>query len=72
MPHLASRDRLSFSSLPEVLDLPDLISVQRDSFARFVNDGIGEVLADISPIEDFSGNLRLELVNHVFDPPKHS
>ncbi|CAB4720893.1 unannotated protein [freshwater metagenome] len=72
MPHLASRDRLSFSSLPEVLDLPDLISVQRDSFARFVNDGIGEVLADISPIEDFSGNLRLELVNHVFDPPKHT
>ncbi len=72
MPRLASRDRLSFSSLPEVLDLPDLISVQRDSFARFVNEGIGEVLSDISPIEDFSGNLRLELVDHTFDPPKHS
>jgi len=72
LPRLASRDRLSFSSLPEVLDLPDLISVQRDSFARFVNEGIGEVLSDISPIEDFSGNLRLELVDHTFDPPKHS
>jgi DNA-directed RNA polymerase subunit beta len=72
VPRLASRERLSFSKLPEVLELPDLIAVQRLSFNRFIDEGIGEVLADISPIEDFTGTLKLELADHVFDPPKHS
>ena len=72
MPRLASRERLSFSNLPEVLELPDLIAVQRLSFNHFVEEGIAEVLADISPIEDFTGTLKLELADHVFDPPKHT
>ena len=72
MPRLASRERLSFSNLPEVLPLPDLIAVQRDSFQWFIDEGIAEVLSDISPIEDFTGTLKLELSDHVFDPPKHS
>ena len=72
MPRLASRDRLSFSKLPQVLELPDLIAVQRQSFQWFIEEGIAEVLADISPIEDFTGTLKLELADHVFDPPKHS
>jgi DNA-directed RNA polymerase subunit beta len=72
LPRLASRDRLSFSRLPQVLELPDLIAVQRQSFQWFVEEGIAEVLADISPIEDFTGTLKLELADHVFDPPKHS
>ncbi|MEI8001594.1 MAG: DNA-directed RNA polymerase subunit beta [Actinomycetes bacterium] len=72
MPRLASRERLSFSSLPEVLELPDLIAIQRDSFQWFIDEGIAEVLSDISPIEDFTGTLKLELSDHVFDPPKHS
>jgi DNA-directed RNA polymerase subunit beta len=72
VPRLASRERLSFSNLPEVLALPDLIAVQRDSFQWFVDEGIAEVLNDISPIEDFTGTLKLELSDHVFDPPKHS
>lgn len=72
MPRSASRERLSFSRLPEVLELPDLIAVQRESFQHFVEEGIAEVLADISPIEDFTGTLKLELADHVFDPPKHS
>jgi DNA-directed RNA polymerase subunit beta len=72
VPRLASRERLSFSNLPEVLALPDLISVQRDSFQWFIDEGIAEVLSDISPIEDFTGTLKLELSDHVFDPPKHS
>jgi len=63
---------LSFGKLREVLELPDLIAVQRDSFAWFLDQGVGEVLRDISPIEDFTGQLRLELSDHVFDPPKHS
>jgi DNA-directed RNA polymerase subunit beta len=69
---LASRERLSFSKLREVKDLPNLIEVQTDSFNWFLEDGVAEVLRDISPIEDFTGQLKLELADHVFDPPKHS
>src|SRR5439155_25484988 len=69
---LASRERLSFAKLREVLQLPDLIAVQRESFQWFLDEGVAEVLRDISPIEDFTGQLKLELADHVFDPPKHS
>ena len=69
---LASRERLSFSKLREVKDLPNLIEVQTDSFHWFLEEGVAEVLRDISPIEDFTGQLKLELTDHVFDPPKHS
>jgi DNA-directed RNA polymerase subunit beta len=69
---LASRERLSFSKLREVKDLPNLIEVQTDSFRWFLEQGVAEVLRDISPIEDFTGQLKLELTDHVFDPPKHS
>ena len=57
MPSLASRERLSFSKLREVLELPDLIAVQRLSFEWFLEEGVKEVLEDISPIEDFTGQL---------------
>src|SRR5271154_6488620 len=69
---LASRERLSFSKLREVKELPNLIEVQTDSFRWFLEEGVAEVLRDISPIEDFTGQLKLELTDHVFDPPKHS
>ena len=72
MASLASRERLSFSKLREVLELPDLIAVQRQSFEWFLEEGVAEVLADISPIEDFTGQLKLELSDHIFDPPKYS
>ena len=72
MTRLASRERFSFGQLREVLALPDLIAVQRESFQWFVDQGVAEVLRDISPIEDFTGQLKLELSDHVFDPPKHS
>ncbi|HEV2310123.1 MAG TPA: hypothetical protein VGU73_06335, partial [Acidimicrobiia bacterium] len=75
MPRLASRDRLSFSRLPQVLELPDLIAVQRQSFNWFIEEGIAEVLADISPIEDFTGkNLKLEFVvtDTPFEDPKYT
>jgi len=51
--------------LEEVLPLPDLISIQRDSFQWFLEQGLAEAFRDISPIEDFTGQLRLELE---FDP----
>ena len=72
MARLASRERLSFSKFREVKDLPNLIEVQTDSFRWFLEEGVAEVLRDISPIEDFTGQLKLELTDHVFDPPKHS
>src|SRR5579864_2724450 len=63
---------MSFGKLREVLALPALIAVPRESFEWFLNEGVAEVLRDISPIEDFTGTLKLELADHVFDPPKHS
>ncbi len=61
----ADRDRYSFANLDEVLSLPDLIAIQRESFDWFLQHGLAETFSDISPIEDFSGALRLELE---FDP----
>ena len=61
----ALRERFSFANLDEVLPLPDLIAVQRDSFKWFLDQGLADTFRDISPIEDFTGQLRLELE---FDP----
>ena len=55
------RDRYSFANLDEVLSLPDLVSIQSSSFEWFLRTGLNETFRDISPIEDFSGSLRLEL-----------
>jgi DNA-directed RNA polymerase subunit beta len=60
-----ARDRYSFANLDEVLTLPDLVSIQTSSFEWFLSKGLTETFRDISPIEDFSGSLRLELE---FDP----
>ena len=60
-----SPERFSFANLDEVLPLPDLVSIQRDSFQWFLDKGLAEAFADISPIEDFTGQLSLELE---FDP----
>lgn len=59
------RDRYSFANLDEVLELPDLIAVQRSSFEWFVNRGLADTFRDISPITDFTETLQLELE---FDP----
>ena len=72
MPGLSTRERYSFSQLEEVLPLPNLLDIQTESYRWFIDHGVGQVLRDISPIEDFSGQLRLELSDHVFDPPKYT
>src|SRR5918992_1062660 len=54
------------------MPLPDLVAVQRDSFNWFLDEGIAETLTDISPIEDFTGSLKLELADPEFEPPKYS
>jgi DNA-directed RNA polymerase subunit beta len=66
----AMRERRSFAKLEEVLPPPNLISVQRESFDWFLNEGLKETLKDISPIEDFTGNLALQFIDHRFEPPK--
>jgi len=61
----AIRDRYSFGNLDQVLDLPDLIDIQRKSFDWFLYQGLAEAFRDISPIKDFTETLSLELE---FDP----
>jgi DNA-directed RNA polymerase subunit beta len=69
------RDRYSFANLDEVLELPDLIAIQRESFQWFVENGLADAFRDISPIRDFTETLSLELEFDPFDdllrpPPK--
>jgi DNA-directed RNA polymerase subunit beta len=64
------RERRSFSKLSEVLPPPNLISVQKESFDWFLNTGLGDTLGEISPIEDFTGNLALQFLSHRFEEPK--
>jgi DNA-directed RNA polymerase subunit beta len=59
------RDRYSFANIEEALPLPDLVAIQRESFRWFLEDGLKETFADISPIKDFTETLQLELE---FDP----
>ncbi len=63
----------SYSRIPAIIDVPNLIQVQLDSFEHFKYQGLGELFTEISPIEDFPGG-RFELVfgEHYFDPPKHT
>jgi len=76
MPHpvkIGNRVRMSYSKINEVLELPDLIEVQKKSYDWFLSEGLKEVLDDISPIEDYTGNLILEFVDHsLFGEPKFS
>ncbi|CAN5705822.1 DNA-directed RNA polymerase subunit beta [soil metagenome] len=66
----AMRERRTFAKLEEVLPPPNLIAVQRQSFEWFLNEGLKETLKDISPIEDFTGNLALQFIEHRFEEPK--
>ncbi len=55
--------RMSYSRQKEVLEMPNLIEVQKDSYQWFLNEGLKEVFADISPITDYNGHLSLEFVD---------
>ncbi|NMB07356.1 MAG: DNA-directed RNA polymerase subunit beta [Tissierellia bacterium] len=66
------RVRMSYSRIDEVLELPDLIEVQRSSYEWFLEEGLKEVFDDISPIQDYTGNLILEFVDyHISEEPKY-
>jgi len=60
-------ERMSYSKINEVLDIPDLVEIQKSSYQWFLNEGIREVLDGISPIRDFSGNIELTFLETEFD-----
>jgi len=66
----APRARKSFSRLKHVLDLPNLIDIQKASFDWFMSDGLRETIDDISPIEDYTGTLAVEFADYWFGEPQ--
>ena len=61
--HYGKSIRMSYSRRNEVLEMPDLIEIQKDSYKWFLKEGLKEAFADISPIADYSGHLSLEFVD---------
>ena len=75
MPHpvqVGKKVRMSYSKIDEVQDIPNLIELQKESYDWFLDEGLREVFADISPIEDYTGNLILEFVDfYLEETPKY-
>ncbi len=65
--HLGKNTRLSYSKINEVLEMPNLIEVQKNSYKWFLEEGLKEVFHDISPITDHAGHLKLEFFDYSFD-----
>ena len=59
--------RYDFGKIPKIMEMPHLLDIQRESFQWFLDEGLLEALKDISPIEDFTGNMSLEFINYSFD-----
>jgi DNA-directed RNA polymerase subunit beta len=76
MPHpvkIGNKERMSYSRIEEILEIPNLIEIQQESYRWFLEEGLGEVFNDISPIEDYTGNLILEFVDYrLEDDAKYS
>ncbi|QEK11159.1 DNA-directed RNA polymerase subunit beta [Crassaminicella thermophila] len=75
MPHpiqVGKRTRMSYATIEEVVQMPNLIEIQRESYAWFLREGLQEVFEDISPIQDYTGNLILEFIGYSLDgEPKY-
>ena len=70
---LGQNVRMSFSKSNNTLELPNLVEIQTKSFNWFVKEGLGEVLRDVSPITDYSGNLQIDFIDYSLDAkPKYS
>ncbi|MEW8998390.1 MAG: DNA-directed RNA polymerase subunit beta [Thermoanaerobacter sp.] len=70
---VGNKTRMSFAKIDEVLQMPDLIEVQKKSYKWFLEEGLREVFREISPIESFTGNLALEFVDYRLENnPKYS
>ncbi len=66
------RQRRSYARISEVLELPNLIEIQTNSYEWFLREGLREMFHDISPISDFTGNLVLEFIDYSLGEPKYS
>ena len=66
------RTRKSFARISEVLELPNLIEIQTNSYQWFLDEGLREMFKDISPIEDFAGNLSLEFLDYQLQDSKYT
>ena len=70
---LGKNTRMSFSRINEVLDMPNLIEVQKNSYRWFLDEGLKEVFKDISSITDYQGNLVLDFIDYrLEDKPKYT
>ena len=69
---VGKKTRMTFSKIDEVLEMPNLIEIQKNSYQWFLDEGLMEVLEDVSPITDYSGNLIIEFVGYSLDAdPKY-
>ncbi len=69
---LGGNDRMTFSKINEVIDMPNLIEIQKDSYKWFVEEGLKEVFRDMSAITDYSGKLQLSFIDYrLEDTPKY-
>jgi DNA-directed RNA polymerase subunit beta len=69
---VGKRERQNYGRIREVLEIPNLIAVQKESFEWFCKEGLAEVFKDISPIKDFTENLILEFIDYIIGEPKHT
>ena len=71
--HLGRNERMSFARINEVLQMPNLIEIQKNSYRWFLTEGLKEVFRDISTIEDYTGKLVLDFIDYRLDEmPKYS
>ena len=69
---LGKNNRMTFSKINEVIDMPNLIEIQKDSYKWFVEEGLKEVFRDMTAITDYSGNLELSFIDYRLDEqPKY-
>jgi len=68
---VGKRIRYSYAKINEVLDMPNLIELQKNSYNWFLKEGLQEIFRDISPIQDFTGNLVLSFENFTLGEPKY-
>ena len=66
------RERVDFGKIPGVMELPNLISVQKESFARFMDEGLRDAFKESSPIQSQNHMLEVTFGNHLFEDPKYT
>jgi DNA-directed RNA polymerase subunit beta len=69
---VGKRERWSYARIREVLEMPNLIEIQQNSYNWFLKEGLREMFYDISPIQDFTGNLILEFIDYTLGEPKYN